>query len=143
MVQSVGADSISAPRNGRVWNLPLQSPEFSASSKSSHEARFSFAANEEQNAVGEILDESFEVTAMDSSAKEFLSAAIADYNATFNGDSRILTGYSRRQTRKTSPSSSRKYLFKNANKKKHIRRMNGRLRLSTPEIITPLEIMEE
>ncbi len=44
---------------------------------------FSFAANEEQNAVGEILDESFEVTAMDSSAKEFLSAAIADYNAAF------------------------------------------------------------
>ena len=31
----------------------------------------------------------------------------------------------------------------NANKKKHIRRINGRLRLSTPEIITPLEIMEE
>ena len=44
---------------------------------------FSFAANEEQSAVGEILDESFEVTAMDSSAKEFLSAAIADYNAAF------------------------------------------------------------
>ncbi len=44
---------------------------------------FSFAANEEQNAVGEILDESFEVTAMDSSAKEFLDAAIADYNAAF------------------------------------------------------------
>ena len=27
----------------------------------------------------------------------------------------------------------------NANKKKHIRRINGRLRLSTPEIITQLE----
>lgn len=47
---------------------------------------FSFAANEEQNAVGEILDESFEMTAMDSSAKEFLSAAIADYNATFKSN---------------------------------------------------------
>ena len=44
---------------------------------------FSFAANEEQSAVGDIVDESFEVTAMDSSAKEFLSAAIADYNAAF------------------------------------------------------------
>ena len=44
---------------------------------------FSFAANEEQNAVGEILDESFDVTAMDSSGKEFLSAAIVDYNIAF------------------------------------------------------------
>ena len=44
---------------------------------------FSFAANEEQDAVGDILDESFELTAMDSSAKEFLSAAIDDYNAMF------------------------------------------------------------
>lgn len=32
---------------------------------------FSFAANEEQNAVGEIVDETFEPEAMDSSAKEF------------------------------------------------------------------------
>lgn len=44
---------------------------------------FSFAANEEQDAVGDIQDESFEVTAMDSSAKEFLNAAIADYNTFF------------------------------------------------------------
>jgi type I restriction enzyme R subunit len=44
---------------------------------------FSFAANEEQDAIGEIEDESFNVSAMDSSAKEFLSAAIADYNAMF------------------------------------------------------------
>ncbi len=44
---------------------------------------FSFAANEEQNAVGEIVDESFEVTAMDSSAKEFLTHAINEYNAMF------------------------------------------------------------
>ncbi len=44
---------------------------------------FSFNANEEQNAVGEIPDEGFDVSAMDSSAKEFLSAAIADYNAFF------------------------------------------------------------
>lgn len=44
---------------------------------------FSFAANEEQEAVGEILDESFDVSAMNSSAKEFLSAAIGDYNTLF------------------------------------------------------------
>ena len=44
---------------------------------------FSFAANEEQDAIGEIADESFEVTAMNSSAKEFLSAAIGDYNTEF------------------------------------------------------------
>ena len=45
---------------------------------------FSFAANEEQNAIGEIADESFEPSAMDSSAKEFLTKAINDYNAMFN-----------------------------------------------------------
>lgn len=44
---------------------------------------FSFAANEEQDAIGDIADESFEVSAMNSSAKEFLNAAIADYNALF------------------------------------------------------------
>jgi type I restriction enzyme R subunit len=44
---------------------------------------FSFAANEEQDAAGEIQDESFDVSAMNSSAKEFLSAAISDYNAFF------------------------------------------------------------
>ncbi|NLB31190.1 MAG: type I restriction endonuclease subunit R, partial [Alcaligenaceae bacterium] len=44
---------------------------------------FSFAANEEQDAIGEIADESFEVSAMNSSSKEFLNAAIADYNRYF------------------------------------------------------------
>ena len=44
---------------------------------------FSFAANEEQNAVGEITDETFEPSAMDSSGKEFLTKAINDYNALF------------------------------------------------------------
>ena len=41
---------------------------------------FSFNANEEQDAVGDIPDESFDVSAMNSSAKEFLSSAINDYN---------------------------------------------------------------
>ena len=44
---------------------------------------FSFAANEIQDAIGDIEDESFEPSAMDSSAKEFLSSAIDDYNAMF------------------------------------------------------------
>ena len=44
---------------------------------------FSFAANEEQDAIGDIQDESFDVSAMNSTAKEFLSAAIADYNTLF------------------------------------------------------------
>lgn len=44
---------------------------------------FSFAANEEQDAVGDIQDESFDVSAMHTSAKEFLSAAIVDYNTLF------------------------------------------------------------
>jgi type I restriction enzyme R subunit len=44
---------------------------------------FSFAANEEQDAVGDILDEGFDPSAMNSSAKEFLSVVIDDYNAMF------------------------------------------------------------
>jgi len=44
---------------------------------------FSFAANEEQAAVGDITDEGFDVSAMNSSAKEFLDAAIDDYNGHF------------------------------------------------------------
>lgn len=44
---------------------------------------FSFAANEEQSAKGDIADESFEPSAMDSTAKEFLTKAIGDYNAMF------------------------------------------------------------
>ncbi|MFP4794694.1 type I restriction endonuclease subunit R [Pasteurella multocida] len=44
---------------------------------------FSFAANEAQDAVGDIEDESFESSAMNSSAKEFLQGAIDDYNHLF------------------------------------------------------------
>ena len=44
---------------------------------------FSYAANEEQNAIGDITDETFEPTAMDVSAKEFLEKVIADYNTMF------------------------------------------------------------
>ena len=44
---------------------------------------FSFTANEEQDAIGDIADESFEVEAMNSTAKEFLKSAIDDYNNYF------------------------------------------------------------
>ncbi|MCY4148328.1 MAG: type I restriction endonuclease subunit R [Gammaproteobacteria bacterium] len=46
---------------------------------------FSFAPNEIQDAVGDIPDESLDITetAMDSSAKEFLDAVINDYNQYF------------------------------------------------------------
>ncbi|BDI59524.1 type I restriction endonuclease subunit R [Qipengyuania nanhaisediminis] len=44
---------------------------------------FSYAANEEQDAIGEIRDESFDVSAMDSTGKEFLNAVIRDYNSMF------------------------------------------------------------
>ena len=44
---------------------------------------FSFAANEEQDAIGDIADESFEVEAMNATAKEFLKSAIDDYNNYF------------------------------------------------------------
>ena len=44
---------------------------------------FSFAANEEQSAIGDIVDENFEPSAMELSAKEFLTRAISDYNNLF------------------------------------------------------------
>lgn len=60
---------------------------------------FSYAANEEQDSIGEIVDESFELSAMDSSAKEFLSAAMDDYNAmfktTYGVDSKAFQNYYR------------------------------------------------
>jgi type I restriction enzyme R subunit len=47
---------------------------------------FSFAANEEQGAVGDIADENFDISAMNSTAKEFLTAAIGDYNSMFRSN---------------------------------------------------------
>lgn len=45
---------------------------------------YSFAANEEQVAYGDIYDEDFNPSAMESSAKEFLDRVIADYNKSFS-----------------------------------------------------------
>ncbi len=44
---------------------------------------FSYAQNEEQNAIGEIPDEGFEVNALESTAKEFLAMVIDEYNKAF------------------------------------------------------------
>lgn len=44
---------------------------------------YSFAANEEQRAIGEISEEDFDVSAMESTAKEFLDKVIYDYNLNF------------------------------------------------------------
>lgn len=44
---------------------------------------YSFAQNEEQAAIGEILDEQFETTALNSSSKEFLDKVISNYNKEF------------------------------------------------------------
>lgn len=44
---------------------------------------YSFAANEERNVIGDIPDENFEPSAMESTAKEFLDKVISDYNNYF------------------------------------------------------------
>ena len=44
---------------------------------------YSFAANEEQSVIGEISEENFDVSAMDSTAKEFLDKVISNYNGYF------------------------------------------------------------
>ena len=44
---------------------------------------FSFTPNEEQKAAGEIPEENLDVSALDSSAKEFLDKVINDYNSLF------------------------------------------------------------
>ena len=47
---------------------------------------YSFSANEEPYAIGEIEDENFEPSAMNSTAKEFLNKAINDYNKLFKSN---------------------------------------------------------
>lgn len=44
---------------------------------------FSYAANEEQEGLGSILEETFDVSALNMSSKEFLDAALVDYNSYF------------------------------------------------------------
>ena len=80
--------AVSSVDAAKLYYESLNSLQSDPSNKSSEKPLkiatiFSFAANEEQEAVGDILDESFDVSAMNSSAKEFLNAAIGDYNAFF------------------------------------------------------------
>lgn len=56
---------------------------FAMSSVGAAKAYYEALNQLQKDAIGEIPDESFEVSAMNSSAKEFLSAAIDDYNAFF------------------------------------------------------------
>lgn len=63
--------------------LSFQQKKYKATNPLKIATIFSFTANEEQAAIGEIQDESFDVSAMNSSAKEFLSKAIDDYNTYF------------------------------------------------------------
>ncbi|KXB85821.1 type I site-specific deoxyribonuclease, HsdR family [Veillonella parvula] len=44
---------------------------------------YSFATNEAQRAIGEISEEDFDISAMESTAKEFLDKVINDYNSFF------------------------------------------------------------
>lgn len=44
---------------------------------------FSFSANEEPNIIGEIVDENFEPSALNQTAREFLTKVIEDYNISF------------------------------------------------------------
>lgn len=44
---------------------------------------FSYAANEEQDAIGDIQDEGFDISAINQTGKEFLTSAISDYNKYF------------------------------------------------------------
>lgn len=56
---------------------------FAVSSVGAAKAYYEALNQLQKDAIGEIPDESFEVSAMNSSAKEFLSAAIDDYNNFF------------------------------------------------------------
>ena len=72
---------------------------FAVSSVGAAKAYYEALNQLQKDAIGEIPDESFEVSAMNSSAKECLSAAIDDYNAffktTFGVDSNGFQNYYR------------------------------------------------
>lgn len=75
--------SVSSVDAAKLYYESLQQLQESSDKPLKIATIFSFGANEEQDAVGDILDESFEVSAMESSAKEFLNKAISDYNGLF------------------------------------------------------------
>lgn len=75
--------AVSSVEAAKLYYEELNAQQKNSEKKLKIATIFSFAPNEEQNAVGDIREENFEPTAMDSSAKEFLTKAIYDYNALF------------------------------------------------------------
>ncbi|MED3644586.1 type I restriction endonuclease subunit R [Caldifermentibacillus hisashii] len=75
--------AVSSVEAAKLYYETLQNLQKDRDDKLKIATIFSYAANEEQSAIGEILDENFEPSAMNSSAKEFLSKAIQDYNTMF------------------------------------------------------------
>ncbi|BAL51443.1 MULTISPECIES: type I restriction endonuclease subunit R [Lactococcus] len=77
--------AVSSVEAAKLYYEELQKLQEQSEKKLTIATIFSFAANENQNAIGDIEDETFEPTALDYSAKEFLTHAINDYNKKFNG----------------------------------------------------------
>lgn len=75
--------AVSSVEAAKLYYEELNAQQKNSEKKLKIATIFSYAPNEEQNAVGDIREENFEPTAMDSSAKEFLTKAINDYNALF------------------------------------------------------------
>lgn len=75
--------AVSSVEAAKLYYEELQRLQKNAEKKLTIATIFSYAANEEQSALGDIRDENFEPAALDLSAKEFLSQAIEDYNYTF------------------------------------------------------------
>lgn len=75
--------AVSSVEAAKLYYEELNAQQKNSEKKLKIATIFSFAPNEEQNAVGDIREENYEPTAMDSSAKEFLTKAINDYNALF------------------------------------------------------------
>uniref|UniRef100_UPI00404838E7 type I restriction endonuclease subunit R n=3 Tax=Yoonia sp. TaxID=2212373 RepID=UPI00404838E7 len=91
--------AVSSVDAARAYYETLKSLQATANRPLKIATIFSFAANEEQDAIGDIQDESFDISGMNSSAKEFLSAAVDDYNVyfktNFSVDSRGFQNYYR------------------------------------------------
>ena len=77
--------AVSSVEAAKLYYEELQKLQEKSEKKLTIATIFSFAANESQNAIGDIEDETFEPTALDYSAKEFLTRTINDYNKKFNG----------------------------------------------------------
>lgn len=75
--------AVSSVEAAKLYYEELQRQQEGADKPLTIATIFSFAANEEQNAKGEVADEGFDPSALDMSSKEFLQRAIGDYNKRF------------------------------------------------------------